>query len=424
MSDHVERRAAALRTKGLSPADAEREAILRFGNVTQLREQSREIRLSSILETTIQDIRYAGRGMLKSPAFALTAILSLGLAIGANTAIYSIIDAAMLRPLPVQQPERLFTLTIPDIDQPGITGSGEGRVFSFPLYQQLRAAAGSSARLAILISPGPVEAQQEASEAPIERVIQQYVSGETFDILGVPPAQGVLFSSDEDRGIGGHPVAILSHDYWRRRFNSSTEIIGRTMKISGQPFRIIGVAREGFFGVEPGKFVDVWLPATMFDPGVFTNPAAAVFHIAGRLSAGATVDQIQARLQPAFHDHQQEMSQRSPLPPSVQREYLAKALRVAELGSSDLRRTFAGPLWIVLGVAIGILLIACANVASLLLARSTARSAEMAMRVSLGAGKFRIVRQLLVESLLLSAVSGVLGWILAGVSAPILVNML
>src|SRR5258706_2886440 len=264
MSDHLERRAAALREKGVPAAEAQREASIRFGNVTQLREQSREIRLSAIVETTFQDIRYAWRAMRKSPAFAATAILSLALAIGANTAIYSIVDAAMLRPLPVPEPDRLFTLATPEIRESQSEPSGERESFSYPLYQQFRGVAGASARLALFSYAGPIEVQIPDTSAPIEKAVRQFVSGEAFEILKVPPALGRLFSTEEDRIPGGHPVVVISHDYWQRRFHADPHVLGQRMQIWGKSYSIIGVARQGFFGVEPCQFVDVWQTAIMY----------------------------------------------------------------------------------------------------------------------------------------------------------------
>jgi len=430
LSDHLERRAASLREQGLSETDARRQAAVRFGNVTHLREQSREIRLASILETTLQDLRYASRGLRKSPAFALTAILSLALAIGANTAIYSIVDAALLRPLPVPESDRLVTLATPGIQEPGRVSSAEREAFSYPLYKLFRAAAGDSARLALFSNVGNqmVELQIPDASAPIEKASRQFVSGDAFDILRIPPAVGRVFSSEDDRIPWGHPIAVISYDYWTRRFHSDPEIVGKRIYIAPRgTFTVIGVARKGFFGVEPGRFIDVWLPARMYSKASFDNVGWNWFWIVGRLAPGVAASQLEPRLQPSLRDTAQEVVKKFPsMPPAIKNQFLEAQLRVhpGRGGHSAFRDTFARPLWIVLAVAAGILLIACANIASLLLARATSRASEMAMRISLGAGRSRLIRQLLTESLLLSILAGALGWLLAIVAAPTLIAML
>jgi predicted permease len=433
MADHIERRAAALREQGLPPEDSHREASRRFGNATQFREQSREIRLSSILETTFQDLRYAWRGLRKSPAFALTAILSLALAIGANTAIYSIVDAALLRPLPVPEPDRLVTLANPDILAAGEQPHGGRVTFSYPLYQQFRAAAGDAARLGLFSNGNPYDVRIPDKDAPVEKAICQYVSGDAFDILGIPPALGRVFSTQEDRIPWGHPDIVISYDYWQRRFHGDPHVIGQHVDISMNSFvasgggRIVGVARQGFFGVEPGKFVDIWIPAMMNSKAALTQMTWGWLRIFGRLSPGAARSQLKARLDPVQRSNNELIVKWFPTtPPSIQEQFRNLPILVlpGARGASSFQANFAQPLWIVLGVACGILLIACANVASLLLARSTARAAEMAMRISLGAGRSRLIRQMLTESLLLSLIAGALGWGFARVSSPALIAML
>jgi predicted permease len=420
--DHIERRTADLQSRGLGAAEARRQAALSFGNVTGVRETSREIRLWVTLEGSLQDLRYAWRGLLRNPAFAITAIASLGLVVGANTAIYSIVDAALLRPLPVPQPERLLTLSTSGDNRARIPVAGDGDIFSYPLYEQLRAVAGDSARLALFDSPNRVEAK---AVAQYEQVIQQFVSPETFETLGIPPALGALFSPREDHYPGPREVAVLSYDFWLRRFGGDPSILGRRIIVDSRTYSILGVARKGFYGAEPGKFVDVWLPVTASDPSIFTNADARMFHIIGRLAPGVTREQVAAQLQPAFHHHQELRIGLGAMPPAVQKQ-MRETILLAQSGAngiSGFRRTFSRPLWILLGIAACMLLIASANVASLLLARSTARAAEMAFRVSLGARRTRLIRQLLTESLLISSLAGLSGWLLAGIAAPALVAM-
>ena len=439
LRDHLERRTAQLsEQEGLDPAEARRRAALKFGNVTRIQEQSREFRLWSGVETTFQDLRYAWRGMRKSPVFALTAIFSLALAIGANTAIYSILDAAMLRPLPVPEPDRLISMSSPGIHQAGdATTPNEREAFSYPMYLDFRKSAGNAIQLALAGYVNRAELVGPEKGAQLEKVNLAYFSGDAFRVLGVPPVLGRVFSRDDDRAPGASPVVVLSYDYWQRRFNGNPHVLGRTIRLGtyGQDpasaghnaVQIVGVAQKGFFGVEPGKFVDIWLPAMMYNKAAFTSPGWSWFRVIGRLAPGVTPPQVQARLQPIFHQYQVRMVQRNPtMPPYIKAQFLNGSLRVysAKQGASEFRRDYAHPLWIVLAIAAAIFLVACANVASLLLARAVARSGEMAMRVSLGAGKLRLLRQLLTESVLLSALAGALGWVLARVLAPVLVSLL
>jgi predicted permease len=378
------------------------------------------------VEETIQDTRYAWRGLRRNPVFALTAVVSLGLAIGANTAIYSIVDAVLLRPLPLPQPEMLFTLSTPEMGVMGVPASGDGDTFSYPLYEQLNAAAAGSARIALFDAPNRVDVQDPDPEAAPGTGLQQFVSVDAFDVLGVAPVLGRFFSAADDRLPSPHAVVVLSHDYWRRQFHADPSILGKSLVAGGRSYTIVGVAREGFTGVEPGRFVDFWLPITLTDPSIFSQSEYRPFRLLGRLGAGATREQVEARLQPVFHRHQLErIGTGSTMPPAMARQLAAMTLQVrpGASGQSTFRRSFTRPLWILMGVAVGVLLIACSSVASLLLARSAARSSELALRVCLGAGRTRLVRQLLTESLLISILASVGGWVLARALAPALVAM-
>jgi putative ABC transport system permease protein len=412
MHDHLERRAADFETRGLTPADARRAAERAFGSGVRHRESSRDAKMAVELETAYQDARYACRGLLRNPVFALTSIISLGVAIGANTALYSIVDAAILRPLAVPQPEHLVALALSD--------ASEG--FSYPAYEVLRDAAAGAGRVALVDSPNRVEAEVGNAGAR-EDVVRQLVSFDLFEVLGVPPAVGRLFDRTQDRSAAPVPVAVLSHAYWKRRFHGDGSVIGKTLVVDGKSCTILGVAREGFSGVEPGRPVDVWLPIAITDPGVFTSPDFRPFHLIARLSGGETQDQFGARLEAAWRNYR-----RSQVSPGVavgarsSRE-LAMVVSSGATGISAFRQTYSKPLWLLLGVAACILLVACANVASLLSARSTARGGELALRIALGAGRLRLVRSQLTESAIIAVIATLVGWLVARAAAPAVLAM-
>ena len=411
---------------GMPPDEALRAAQIEVGSSASVKQQVREVRTGVWLQSVIFDCRFAVRGLRRNPIFALTAIVSLSLAIGANTAIYSVLDAALWRPLPVSQPDQLFTLTTPDTEHPGVPMSHDGDFFSYPLFEQLRRGAGDSAQVALFDAPNRVPAQASGTDGPYEEVTQQFVSPDSFDILGVPPEAGRLLSTREDFYPSPRAVVVLSDDYWRRRFNADPSAVGRKLILDGRTYSILGVARRGFSGAEAGKFVDAWLPVTLADPAIFANSSVRLFHLMGRLTPGVSREKLLARLQPVFRHYQEiTVPLRVDLPLSVQTRMKDRKLlaRPAANGISALGQTLSQGIWILFGVAVCMLLVACANVASLLLARSRVRSVEMALRVSLGAQKARLVRQLLTESLSISLLASLAGWALAEPAARALVSM-
>lgn len=411
---------------GMPAEEARRQALVKLGGMEQTKARYRAQRTLPWVESLLQDTRFGLRTLRKNPVFAATAIVSLSLAIGANTAVYSIIDAAMLRAMPVPQPERLFTLSTPESNRPGPPDAEGSDAFSYPLYQQLSEAAGNSAQLALFDSPAPAEVQPFDPNAPPEKAVTENVSPNAFEMLGVAPAEGQFFSSTEDGYPPSRMAAVVSYQYWQARFGGDPQIVGKTLTVGGRTFFVVGVTRKGFSGIEPGKSVDVWLPITTGDAGIFTNAEYRAFHLVGRLAPGMTGQQLEAKLQPDFHHHQEERIAANAAMPAELKSRLARMSLTVGPGAegvSGFRQTFARPLWLLLGVSICILLIACANVASLLLARSAARSGEMALRTSLGAARGRLIRQLLTESLLISAFAVPGAWAVARAAAPTLVAM-
>jgi predicted permease len=257
---------------------------------------------------------------------------------------------------------------------------------------------------------------------------RQPISGGAFAILGVGPAAGRLLTPEDDSESGKHPVAVLSYDYWRKRFNLDPAVVGRTIRLRNQAYQIVGVAQAGFFGADVGNMVDVWTPMSMEPPDRLAQNGWSWLRIIGRLKPGATVGQALGPLQAAFHADLLERVKEAPpdAPKEMVRKFVSQKLQAspAPRGFSELRARFTKPLWIVMSVVALVLLLACTNVANLLLARATARRTEMAVRISIGAGRGRLLRQLLTESFLLAGLASIAGLLCALWGAPVLVRLL
>ena len=360
----------------------------------------------------LQDFRFALRTLRRSPVFAAVAVGSLALGIGANTAIFTLVDQLILRRLPVQDPDRLVILT-------GVGrhyGNDMGRnPLSYPMFQDIRDRnqVFSGVMCRYRVNPS-VDAGTET-----EVIGGELVSGNYFHLLGIAPASGRLFTEDDDTLFGAHPYAVLSYAWWQSKFAGSPDAIGRTIRVNGYPVRIIGVSQPGFEGMEPG------LPASIFvalsiapavRPGFadMLNRRHRWVTVYGRLKPGVSAGQAQAGLQPLFHqilegevaeaafrnatafDKEQFLKMRLSLLPGSQ-------------GNTTLRAQYERPLWVLTGVVGLVLLIACANLAGLLTARAAARRKEIAIRLAVGCSRARMVRQLLAESLVLAACGGAAG---------------
>jgi predicted permease len=383
------------------------------------------------MEAVWQDLRYALRMLARSPGFTLTAVLTLALGIGANTAIFSVLDAVLLRSLPVSHPEQLAMVTDPD-NHGGLFGSqtGDRSLLAYSEFEYLRDHNNAFLSLFAADSSLPdVEVSISGSSSPrgsvAETVRVRMVSGDYFATLGMTPALGTAFGTEVDRVRGGSPIAVCSYAFWKRRFALNPSVLGTAIRMGSSSFQVVGVASPGFFGETVGEAPDLWVPMQMQTavyPGVdylSPSPQGIVnqhmwLQVMGRLKPGISLGQANAALNIDFKRYL-ESAVGSTLTTEERGHVMEQRLylRPGSAGSSTLRREFGAPLQFLMVLVGLILLLACTNVANLLLARGAGRQKEFAMRLAIGAGRQRLIRQLLTESLLLAALGAVAGLLLA-----------
>jgi predicted permease len=426
---HLDLREEEQSEAGLSRHAAHQAAYRRFGNPTAIKEKSHMTWGWDWLEDFLEDIRYGFRSMLRSPALTAVALLSLALGIGANTAIFSFLDAVMLRSLPVKDPSQLVVLG--EGDEYGVTDRyGSTTLYSYPFYREIQQKNAVFSDVAAIFSfwnaiHGTVDGRDETEEMKVE-----LVSGTYFSTLGVQPAIGRGFTQQDDNSEGDHPVAVISYAWWKRGLASDPAVLNRKIKFGTTIFNIVGVAPPEFFGAKVGEAPDIWIPMSMMKsvpPGMngYKDNFYQSMLIMGRLKPGVSLEQVTSNVNVLY----QQIIRAFPDADLSQRN-LAKlnqahvVLTPMATGLSSLRRTFSEPLKILMGVTALVLLIACANIANLLLARSTARVREFAVRQALGASRIRLVRQLLTESLLLAFAGGLLGVGLAAFADRLLLRMI
>ena len=406
--------------QGRDPAEARRA----FGSALQRREEVRDIRLIPWLDSLLTDTVFGWRQLKKNRVTSAAAILSMALAIGACTSAFRLIDALLLRPLPIAQPERLHALF-----RHGIGPDGKPRTsdsYEYPLFRQMRAAVKEQAELiAVSYSYMPMDLTY-GSDQEMERAYQQYVSGWMFDSFGLRPALGRLLTENDDVRPGAHPFAVLSHDYWTRRFGRDRGVIGRTFRKGDDVYEIIGVAEERFTGAEPGHVVDIFVP-TMMNASAIDNSGTSWFRTLVRLKPGVAAEPVRERLHAVFRAFREEAAKGFIGRPKLFIDRFLNErllLEPAPAGVSNLQKEYRRPLT-ALGVLVGlVLLIACGNVANLMTAQAAARAREMALRVSIGAGRSRLMQLVLLESAWSAFLASTLGAVFAWWSAPLVVRMI
>ena len=418
IDEELEAHIAEAVAHGRDPGEARRA----FGWMMRHRERSRDVRLVAWLESLRADAVFGWRQLIKTKVTSLAAILSLALAIGACTSAFRLIDAILLRPLPVANPERLYDLARQGIGPDGKPQNFDG--WAYPDFQLMRAAAADQAELIAVSYVEPVDLTYKSDEE-IERAYLQYVSGWMFPALGLRPALGRVFTENDDVKPGGHPYAVLSHDYWSHRFGQDPKVVGRTFRMGNDLYEIVGVAEESFTGTSPGTMVDIFVP-TMMHPGAMRKDWTWHRTLAV-VKPGAAFEPLRQKLEATSRAFEEErakgfLGMRQEDIDSFLNQKLV--LEPAATGVSDLQTETRRPL-AVLGVLVGlVLLIACANVANLMTAQASARGREMAVRVSIGGGRWRLVQLVLVQSAWLAFLAAALGSVFAWWSGPFVVSMI
>ena len=414
LRSHLEEAAA----QGRDPREARRA----FGSPLHQREASRDVKLIVWLDSLRADAVFGWRQLMKRKVTSAAAILSLALAIGACTAAFRLIDAMLWRPLPVAHPERLYAVYRQGMSFEGVPQKSES--WAFPAYRQMRAAVRQQTEL-LAVSYVDRRDLTYRSGQEMEKAYVQYVSGNMFEALGLPPAAGRLFTGRDDSQPGAHPYAVLSGDYWARRFARNPAVVGRTFRLGDTNYLIIGVGPERFTGTETGTPIDIFLPTAMH-PAVNRSDWAGA-RILAVLRPGVPLEPLRQNLNAISHAFDVERAKSfTGMPPQSIRFFLNQtvAIESAAAGISNLQSEYRRALG-ALGVLVAmVLLIACVNVANLMTALAEGRAREMALRVAIGAGRGRLVQLVIVENALLALFAAAAGALFAWWSAPLVMGMI
>jgi predicted permease len=424
LRDHVDRQTADNIARGMDPASAHRAAVVAMGGIENRKEQVRDTRGTQWLEELVQDVRYAARTLRRSPAFLAVAASTLALGIGANTALFTLLDVVVLRTLPVREPDGLV---IAQRMSRSPDGSISPRSMPYASFERLRRENTVMERMAAVAITSSVGVRY-GHDAELLAHGAALVSGDFFPLLGVQAQIGrVLDPSDEL--TGAPPVAVISHDYWTVRFARDSSVVGRSVEVNGSPMKVVGVAPAGFFGVSLGSNPDMYFPIPTApivnrSPTVL-QPSNGFLSVMGRLRPGVSPEQASRQLGPMYIRARIETGGGVADERTLKRyEGTSVAVQSGAHGLLFLRRQFGKALIVLMGMVGLVLLVACGNIANLLMARAVVRGREIGIRLSVGAGRRRIVRQLVTESLVLSLIGGALGLVVARAGVRALVALL
>jgi putative ABC transport system permease protein len=405
MEFHLQARVDDLIASGVAPAAAQRQARMEFGTADAIKDDCRQSRGLRFLDTTIQDVRYAWRMMRKTPGFTAAAIISLALGIGANTAIFTLVEAVMLRTMPIAEPDRLFYFAHGTGDNPGLSSN-------YGLFEQYAALTDVFDGVTAYNTNG----FKVTTPDGVESVDGLWVSGNFHAVAGVPMALGRGFAAERDRDVGGSMIAVISDHYWARRFNRASDVLGQTLVLNGHSVTVVGVTAPEFTGLQPGTRPDITLPLSIrvIDEKEFLDQRDTWTSLAilGRLKPGVSETQATAAADVTLQQYMARKENRWILERNPEAFASARLLPAAK-GSRSLRQRYETPLSVLMALVGLILLIAATNVANLLLVRGEARSKEVAIRLCVGGGRLRLIRQFLTESVLLAVFGALLGFVLA-----------
>ncbi|HLY39660.1 MAG TPA: ABC transporter permease [Terracidiphilus sp.] len=428
---HLEREAEANRRRGMAPSEASREAAIAFGGREHAREQCREARPAWLIESLLRDLRYGVRGLARNPGFTATAILTLALAIGANATIFSLLDQALIRALPVRDPGELMVLSFAgDVSgqwhSEGGSSPGHVHEFSYPMYRDLRDKSSVLSGLVASASNGIGITWNGRSEV----VSAELVSGNYFDVLGIRPATGRLLEPSDETAPGANAVAVVSFDYWKAHLAEAT-VTGKTLLVNGTPFVIVGVAPPGFHSVTWGRMPAIYIPVTMQhiaqpERDYLNLRNAYWLDLVGRRRSGVTMATATGSLNQLFLSlRAEEFKSLRDQSAKERKEFLTEAhlnLDAGAQGFSPIRDDLKTPLTIVMGMVLLVIAMSVVNVASLLLVRAATRVREFSVRYALGATNGQILRQLFAEGMLIGLAGAAVGLIIAPEAQRVLIR--